>query len=94
MIRDPFGCPSRFVRCNRGHTPGEFRLGLTIGLDWHDGPALVLQAQFAGWWCYATARLWYSERMWQRSCDRWNAECLAGEHQGIRVGISPANGAP
>lgn len=88
MPDDPWGNPSFLVHRKAGWSAATWHLGLILGMDFHDGPTLVLDAQFAGWWVYLRCRLWYSDRLWQRAQDRWNAESLAGEHQGVTLSIT------
>jgi hypothetical protein len=89
--RDPFGNRSFFAHGKAGWSHAEWTIGLQLGVEFYDGPTLRLQARFAAWWVNASCRLWYSERMLQRSGDRWEAECLAGEHQGITLTVQEAH---
>lgn len=87
MRRDPWGNPSFHPRLTRGWNAHTWKLSGELGLDYYDGPTVIASGQLAGFWFRLAVRLWYSERMWQRSSDRWTAETLAGEHAGITVGV-------
>ena len=94
MRSDPWGVPSFHLHRRAGWHAASWHVGLIVGMDFHDGPTLVLDARLAGWWCYVRCRLWYSDRQWQATSDRWTAESLAGEHRGVTVSVTPPSSAP
>lgn len=75
------------VECRRGTNPHEWGLALHLALMLYDGPVVEVHAHLGTGWLVLRLRLWYSAAMLRRSWDRWEAECLAGEHRGITVGV-------
>lgn len=90
--RDPIlglPVPTRRIEWHRLINSHQWSLGFRVGLMLYDGPVLELIAEIANGWYQLRIRLWYSEKMLQRSWDRWAAEKLAGEHPGINVSLLP-----
>ena len=86
----PHACPGR-VTFRHLREPANWKVGLTIGAELYDGAVLRVELLVPRHWCQLSVRLFYSERMLRRSQDRWEAECLAGEHRGVTLSVSEAN---
>jgi hypothetical protein len=82
------GLPLERFTANWGrHWPSlstyECRLGFGVSL--HSGLELRLEVGFWNFYAWVAWNVWVSEKMCQRSNDRWEAENLAGEHGGVVV---------
>jgi hypothetical protein len=76
------------LECRGGVNRAEVSLGGGVSAQLYDGVVLELSLDVLVVWVVLRVRLFYSAAMERRAWDRWQAECLAGEHQGITIGVS------
>lgn len=85
----PATCSGRRVRVRRGRSVYEWGIRIDVNVYLYDGATLHLDVALLSFWLRTEIRLFYSQRMLRRSWDRWQAECLAGEHRGVTLNTEP-----
>lgn len=75
-------------RLRRGKLPHHWRFDVGLGAQMYAGLVLEFRCSLGPFYFDADVVLWYSPAIEQRSWDRWQAECLAGEHPGVSVSVS------